>query len=267
MLKNLAGILETKDAEILSDALWAWAYLAESDTISLPALLEKFPTKNLASFLRVESQSLLVAALRFVGNVCASSDPAVTAFMTDDLLKSFSKVLSTKANTDIIKECCLIIHNYAIGPSMHAERLVSLGVFDSLCNTLVSSSDVPVKREATNSLTTVVSGSTAGNLQEMLKRDLVLKALCAALDLTCAEALAHALLALENLLSVEEIGQYNPYATEWHVVGGLEKLEGLMQYGNSVVSERARKIMDVYFYVPAKEEYQLQNKDLDKPKN
>eukprot|EP00826_Nyctotherus_ovalis_P065783 TRINITY_DN9681_c0_g10_i1.p1 TRINITY_DN9681_c0_g10~~TRINITY_DN9681_c0_g10_i1.p1 ORF type:complete len:188 (+),score=63.22 TRINITY_DN9681_c0_g10_i1:1178-1741(+) len=187
--------------------------------------------------------------------------------MTDDVLKSFSKILSTKVSADIIKECCLIIHNYAIGPSLHAEKLVSLGAFDNLCNILINSNDSSVKQEATNSLTTVVSGSTAGNLQEMLKRDLVLKALCAALDLTYPEVLAHALLALENLLSVEEIAQYNPYATEWHVVGGLEKLEGLMQHENLVVSERARKIMDTYFYVPAKEEYQLKDKALDSPKN
>lgn len=141
MLKNLAGILDTKDAEILSDALWAWGNLAESENIPLPELLEKFPAKNIPFLLCSESQSLVGSTLRFIGNVCSTSDPIITTFMSDDILKCFIKILTIKVNSDIIKECCLIIHNYAIGPSIHAEKLVSLGITDSLCNILTVSNN------------------------------------------------------------------------------------------------------------------------------
>jgi len=137
-MKNLAGILDTKDAEILSDALWAWANLIESDTICLSELLGKFPGKNLKEFLCSDSEILMGSTLRFIGNICVSSDPIVTTFISDDILKCFTKILSTKVSEEIIKECCLIVHNFAIGPSTHAERLVSLGLFDSLCNILIN---------------------------------------------------------------------------------------------------------------------------------
>jgi hypothetical protein len=81
------------------------------------------------------------------------------------------------------------------------------------------------------------------------------------MDLHNPEALAHALLALENLLSVGAIDKYNEYATEWDVIGGLSKLTSLMQHSNTTISERAKKIMDTYFYVPSKEEYQVEEKN------
>jgi len=81
------------------------------------------------------------------------------------------------------------------------------------------------------------------------------------MDLHNPEALAHALLALENLLSVGEIDKYNAYATEWDVAGGLSKLTSLLQHSNQTISERAKSIMDTYFYVPSKEEYQIEEKN------
>ena len=101
--------------------------------------------------------------------------------------------------------------------------------------------------------------SSVETLETILKTDLVLRAISEALDVLDPKAVSHALSALEELLSIGNIGKYNQYATDFHVAGGLDKLEILVNHANSVVSNKAKRLIDKYFYIPASVEHQVED--------
>ena len=100
----------------------------------------------------------------------------------------------------------------------------------------------------------------------MLKTDLILQALTEAMDSTEPELLSHVLSALKSLLSIGDIEECNPQVIDLHVVGGLDKLELLLRHENSVVSNKAKEIMNKYFYIPTTVEYQLEEKEINEKK-
>lgn len=139
-MKPLSEVLSTSMEEVIVLVLSSWTSLAESNTLPFSDLLAELPKGKLIKLLSSTKQEIVEAVLCLLDKICYSSDPAVTTFMTDDVLSLLAKTLSEQRSASVLTIVSWIAFNFAIGPSSHAERLISLGVFEALCVLVINQS-------------------------------------------------------------------------------------------------------------------------------
>jgi len=219
--------------------------------------LQKFPKDKLIGFLLNETHEILVPALRIVSNVCMTEGKFVSDFMDTDILKAIKKIITNENIKKILKECCLITYNFAIGPTQQITSMIETGVFETICSLIIKPGlDPDIFKEAANAMATIISGCHNDTVEIMLKSDLPLQAITKSLDISDIKTLSHVLSALEVLLGAGN-NECNEYATNLDAEGGVSKLTELQNHANSIISSKAKKILDRFYYVPASVEYQI----------
>jgi len=126
--------------DIVIYALNAWASLIEFDTLPLSDVLAALPKSKLVTLLSSNKEEVMEAALDVVDKVCLSSDTSITSFMIEDILSAIVKILHEQNIISVLRDCCCISYNFAIGPEIHAEKLVSSGIFEALCKLVINKS-------------------------------------------------------------------------------------------------------------------------------
>ena len=139
LLKYLFSILETNDDEIVADALWAWAYLAEMENYKGEDILNKITQKKLIMFIGKEKSAATFPALRIIGDICSGSDLIVDQIVDVYMLKIIGNILISKSHQGILKEICWLVSNLAAGPSRHISMLVDADMFKCLCQFISTS--------------------------------------------------------------------------------------------------------------------------------
>ena len=137
-MKPLSSILDTKDDEIISDALWSWAYLTGMESFKIEDLAPFLPLDKLCNFLGCEKQLIVIPAVRLIGNLCFGSDQLIDALLDAGMLKVVAKILATESSTQILKGCTYMLYNVAAGPSRHIVKLIASGIVKSLCEIALS---------------------------------------------------------------------------------------------------------------------------------
>jgi hypothetical protein len=121
-------------------ALNAWSSLVEFDTLPLSDVLAALPKHKLITLLSSNKEEVMGAVLDVVDKVCSSSDPSITLFMIEDILNAIAKILHEQSIRSILTDCCWITHNFAIGPDIHTEKLISTGILEALCKLVIGKS-------------------------------------------------------------------------------------------------------------------------------
>ncbi|KAL8167796.1 hypothetical protein V2J09_009295 [Rumex salicifolius] len=280
-LPILASLIQLNDEEILTDACWALSYLSDGTNDKIESVIQAGVCPRLVKLLLQQSPSVLIPALRTVGNIVTGDD-----IQTQHT--SFSPV-----HQYMILQLCGDLCFCLPGPGalatltpfvMRAANSVFLGLDFGECQIILVKalrliirptsialpSEFNIKKEAC----WTISNITAGN------RDQIQEAACAFSNATCGGSheqikflvgqgcinplcdllvcpdpriITVCLQALGNILKVGEsektlgrTGDVNLYAQLIEGADGLEKMESLQSHDNNDIYDKAVNFLETY---------------------
>ncbi|RRT61752.1 hypothetical protein B296_00030203 [Ensete ventricosum] len=113
-LPALERLIHLNDEEVLTDACWALSYLSDGTNDKIQAVLEAGVCPRLVELLLHPSPSVLIPALRTVGNIVTGDDVQTQAVITAGIIAPLVHLLQT-AEFDIKKEAAWAISNATSG--------------------------------------------------------------------------------------------------------------------------------------------------------
>ena len=99
-LPVLKALVKYPDDEVKTDALWAMSYISDGDNSRIQGIVElgQDLLEDLVGFLSAESRTLVVPALRTLGNLVTGDDLQTQATLNAGLLKALAPLLQSPAN-------------------------------------------------------------------------------------------------------------------------------------------------------------------------
>ncbi|KZV46011.1 hypothetical protein F511_16173 [Dorcoceras hygrometricum] len=206
-LPALQRLVYSNDEEVLTDACWALSYLSDGTNDKIQAVIEAGVCQRLSELLLHPSPSVLIPALRTVGNIVTGDDVQTQAVIDAGLISPLVNLLQN-AEFEIKKEAAWAISNATSGgTSDQIKYLVNQSCIKPLCDLLVS----PDPRIVT----------------------------------VCLEGLENILKVGE--LEKGNTGDANYFALLIDDAEGLEKIENLQSHDNNEIYEKAVKILETYW--------------------
>ncbi|CAI0467121.1 unnamed protein product [Linum tenue] len=222
-LPALERLVHSSDEEVLTDACWALSYLSDGTNDKIQAVIETGVCQRLVALLLHQSPSVLVPALRTVGNIVTGDD-------------SQTQVMK------FINGLLLLSSNFAV---------IEAGLIGPLVN-LLANAEFDIKKEAAWALSNATSGGTHDQIKFLVSQGCI-KPLCDLLVCPDPRIVTVCLEGLENILKIGEseknLGktEVNLFAQAIDDAEGLEKIENLQSHDNNEIYEKAVKILETYW--------------------
>ncbi|OWM72417.1 hypothetical protein CDL15_Pgr018302 [Punica granatum] len=208
-LPVLQKLIHVNDEEVLTDACWALSYLSDGPNDKIQAVIEAGVCKRLVELLLHPSPTVLIPALRTVGNIVTGDDAQTQAVIDSSIISPLVNLLQ-HAEFDIKKEAAWAISNATSGGSHEQiQFLVSEGCIKPLCDLLVC----PDPKIVT----------------------------------VCLEGLENILKVGEADKERGLNNGINSYAVVIDECDGLDKIEHLQTHDNNEIYEKAVKILEAYW--------------------
>ncbi|CAI5513530.1 unnamed protein product [Closterium sp. Naga37s-1] len=240
-LPALERLIHSTDEEVLTDACWALSYLSDGTNDKIQAVIDANVCRRLVELLLHPSPSVLIPALRTVGNIVTGDDDQTQAIINNNALPCLLALLTTNHKKSIKKEACWTISNITAGNKEQIQAVIDANIIPPLRH-LLETAEFDIKKEAA----WAISNATSGGTHDQIKIVTV------------------ALEGLENILKVGEAekelghtGGINMYAQYIDEAEGLEKIENLQTHQNNDIYEKAVKILETYFGLDEDEDQQL----------
>jgi len=137
---------ESRDQEILTDALWSLSYISDGPNNYIQAVIDTNVVPRVVELLSHESTSVGTPALRTVGNLVTGDDT-----QTDTVLNCnpFGAVMFLMSSTKmkIRKECCWLLSNICAGPLYQVQQIRDHGFFERF-TVMARDEEMAVRKEA-----------------------------------------------------------------------------------------------------------------------
>lgn len=260
-LPTLARLIHNGDEEVLTDACWALSYLSDGTNDKIQEVIHAGVCRRLVELLLNQSASVLVPALRTVGNIVTGNDQQTQAIINCGALNCLLMLLNNAHKKSIKKEACWTISNITAGTKDQIQAVMEANIIQPLAH-LLGTAEFDIRKEAAWAISNATSGGTQEQIKFLVQAGCI-KPLCDLL--TCADVriITVALEGLENILKVGEIeknlgdlGAGNPYAALIDEAEGLDKIEELQNHNNEEIYEKAVNILETFFDV---EEGEVEN--------
>jgi HEAT repeat protein len=253
-LPALARLVQAADEEVLTDACWALSYLSDGANDKIQEVINSGVVRRLVELLLHQSASVLVPALRTVGNIVTGDDTQTQIVLNCAALPALHNLLTTSHKKSIKKEACWTISNITAGTKEQIQAVVDAGVVPPLVH-LLATAEFDIKKEAAWAVSNATSGGSHDQIRYLVSQGCI-KPLCDLLTVSDARIVTVALEGLENILKVGDAeaeaaahGAANPYATLVDEAEGLDKIEELQNHSNEDIYEKAVAILEAYFDV------------------
>ncbi|CAI7812445.1 unnamed protein product [Closterium sp. NIES-54] len=261
-LPVLERLIHSTDEEVLTDACWALSYLSDGTNDKIQAVIEANVCRRLVELLLHPSPSVLIPALRTVGNIVTGDDHQTQVIIENQVLPCLLALLTTNHKKSIKKEACWTISNITAGNKEQIQAVIDANIIPPLKH-LLETAEFDIKKEAAWAISNATSGGTHDQIRYLVSQGCI-KPLCDLLLTSDARIVTVALEGLENILKVgeadKELGQtggVNLYAQYIDEAEGLEKIENLQTHQNNDIYEKAVKILETYFGLDEDEDQQL----------
>ncbi|KAH1116498.1 hypothetical protein GLYMA_17G031000v4 [Glycine max] len=251
-LPALERLVFSNDEEVLTDACWALSYLSDGTNDKIQAVIEAGVCARLVQLLIHPSPSVLIPALRTVGNIVTGDDMQTQCIINHGALPCLLNLLTNNHKKSIKKEACWTISNITAGNKEQIQTVIEAGLVAPLVN-LLQNAEFDIKKEAA----WAISNATSGGIHEQIKYLVsqgCIKPLCDLLVCPDPRIVTVCLEGLENILKVGEAekslgntGDVNEYAQMIDDAEGLEKIENLQSHDNNEIYEKAVKILETYW--------------------
>ena len=253
-LPALARLIHSTDEEVLTDACWALSYLSDGSNDKIQEVINSGVCRRLVELLMHTSASVLVPALRTVGNIVTGDDQQTQIIINCGALPCLLNLLTNSHKKSIKKEACWTLSNITAGTKDQIQCVIDNGIIGPLVQ-LLGHAEFDIKKEAAWAISNATSGGTADQIRFLVSQGCI-KPLCDLLVCADARIITVALEGLENILKVgqaeKELGGFgavNVYATAIDEAEGLDKIEDLQNHGNEDIYEKAVALLETYFDV------------------
>ncbi|KAI5680503.1 hypothetical protein M9H77_01730 [Catharanthus roseus] len=251
-LPTLARLIHSNDEEVLTDACWALSYLSDGTNDKIQAVIEAGVCPRLVELLLHPSPSVLIPALRTVGNIVTGDDIQTQVIIDNEALPCLLNLLTQNHKKSIKKEACWTISNITAGNREQIQAVIQAGIIAPLVQ-LLQNAEFEIKKEAAWAISNATSGGTHEQIKFLVSQGCI-KPLCDLLVCPDPRIVTVCLEGLENILKVGEAeknlgntGDVNVFAQMIDEAEGLEKIENLQSHDNNEIYEKAVKILETYW--------------------
>lgn len=251
-LPALYRLVNSNDEEVLTDACWALSYLSDGTNDKIQAVIEANVCGRLVQLLLHPSPSVLIPALRTVGNIVTGDDHQTQCIIENGALPCLLSLLTHNHKKSIKKEACWTISNITAGNREQIQAVMDAGLIGPLVN-MLQNAEFDIKKEAAWAISNATSGGTPEQIKYLVSQQCI-KPLCDLLICPDPRIVTVCLEGLENILKVGETeknqgnnGDVNLYAQMIDDAEGLEKIENLQSHDNNEIYEKAVKILETYW--------------------
>ncbi|KAL6142552.1 hypothetical protein ACLB2K_060832 [Fragaria x ananassa] len=251
-LPALARLIHSNDEEVLTDACWALSYLSDGTNDKIQAVIESGVCPRLVELLLHPSPSVLIPALRTVGNIVTGDDMQTQVIIQHQALPCLLTLLTNNHKKSIKKEACWTISNITAGNKDQIQAVVDANLIGPLVQ-LLSSAEFDIKKEAAWAVSNATSGGSHDQIKILVNHGCI-KPLCDLLICPDPRIVTVCLEGLENILKVGEAeknlgmtGGVNLFAQAIDEAEGLEKIENLQTHDNAEIYEKAVKLLETYW--------------------
>ncbi|KAJ1687667.1 hypothetical protein LUZ63_019057 [Rhynchospora breviuscula] len=248
-LPALERLVHSGDEEVLTDACWALSYLSDGTNDKIQAVLESGVCPRLVELLTHPSPSVLIPALRTVGNIVTGDDLQTQFVIENGALPCLLNFLVNNHKKSIKKEACWTISNITAGNRDQIQAVINAGIISPLV-ALLQTAEFDIKKEAAWAISNATSGGTSEQIQFLVAQGCI-KPLCDLLVCPDPRIVIVCLEGLENILKVGETDKnttdVNMFAQMIDDAEGLEKIENLQSHENAEIYEKAVKILETYW--------------------
>ncbi|KAK2973674.1 hypothetical protein RJ640_000202, partial [Escallonia rubra] len=251
ILATLASVIEVEDEEVLDDACLAFSYLSEGTGEEIQYVIDAGVCPRLITFLGYQPTSLIMAALRTIGNITTGNVSQTQAVLEHGALSSLLALLNHDKK-HIKKEVCWAISNITAGNRDQIQAVIDARIVSVLVQ-LLTNAEFEIKREAACAMSNAISGGSYEQLGYLEMKDCI-KPFCDLAICSDPEIVISCLEGLEKILmhgeaSKNSMGHDNEYVQLVEEVEGREKIELLQTHYNNEIYEKAMKILKTYWSV------------------
>lgn len=258
-LSTLARLITVTDEDVLTDACWALSYLSDGPNEKIQAVIDAGVCRRLVELLLHVSPSVLIPALRTVGNIVTGDDFQTQVIINCSALPCLLNLLREQHKKSIKKEACWTISNITAGNKDQIQAIIDANIIPPLIH-LLQHAEFDIKKEAAWAISNATSGGTHQQIKFLVGRGCIAP-LCDLLNCQDARIVTVALEGLENILKVgeaeKELGggsASNVYAQYIDEATGLDKIEQLQNHTKDEIHDKAVKILETYFGFEDEEE-------------
>ncbi|KAI3440506.1 Importin subunit alpha [Psidium guajava] len=251
-LPVLQQLIHVNDEEVLTDACWALSYLSDGPNDKIQAVIEAGVCTRLVQLLLHPSATVLIPALRTVGNIVTGDDAQTQFVIENGALPCLYQLLTQNHKKSIKKEACWTISNITAGNRAQIQAVIEANIIHPLLH-LLQHAEFEIKKEAAWAISNATSGGSHEQIQFLVGQGCI-KPLCDLLVCPDPRIVTVCLEGLENILKVGEAdkemglnGGVNLYGQMIDECEGLDKIESLQTHDNNEIYEKAVKILERYW--------------------
>ncbi|XWS14233.1 hypothetical protein CRYUN_Cryun36dG0105600 [Craigia yunnanensis] len=258
-LQALQHLIQLTDEEILTDACWALSYLSDGTNDKIQTVIEAGICPRLVELLHHPSQTVLVPALRTIGNIVTGDDSQTQVVIDNQSLPCLYKFLSQNYKKSIKKEACWTISNITAGNISQIQAVIEANIISPLVH-LLQHAEFEIKKEAAWAISNATSIGPREQIQYLVKQGCI-KPLCYLLVCPDPRVMTVCLEGLDNILKIGEADKesgnsvVNIYTEMIEECDGLDKIENLQSHDNNEIYKKAVKILERYWLEEEEEDH------------
>ncbi|KAG9130648.1 hypothetical protein Leryth_011912 [Lithospermum erythrorhizon] len=251
-LPVLQRLIHSNDEEVLTDASWALSYLSDGPNDKIQAVIEAGVCPRLVELLMHPAHTVLIPALRTVGNIVTGDDTQTQYVIDNQVLPCLYKLLTENYKKSIKKEACWTISNITAGNITQIQAVIEANIISPLIF-LLQNAEFDIKKEAAWAVSNATSGGSHDQIRFLANQGCI-KPLCDLLICPDPRIVTVCLEGLENILKVGEAdkemglnGGVNLFAQAVDECEGIDKIENLQTHDNNEIYEKAIKLLEKYW--------------------
>lgn len=245
LLPALSDILLGKDYPALTDACWALSYVTDNLN-NVQAVIDVEAIPRLVNLLQSNETSMIIPALRSLGNVVLGSDAQTDTVIEAGILPRLGQLMK-HSKMSVVKEAAWIVSNIAAGNTKQIQAVIDSGIFNQIREVLVRG-DCRAKNEAAWAVTNTTGSEVQRQVIELVENFNILRPFIELLDSSDACTIIVVLTGLQNILTLaDKLGVIDNLSLKIEEMGGLDKIERLQQHENREVYKKSCDIIDAFF--------------------
>ncbi|CAI0549352.1 unnamed protein product [Linum tenue] len=175
-LPALARLIHSNAEEVLTDACWVLSYLSDGTNDKIQVDIEAGFCPRRVELLLHPSPSVLIPALRTVGNIVTGDDLQTQCIINHQALPYLLNLLTNNYKKSIKKEACWNISNISAGNKEQIQCVIEANITGPLVH-LLQNAEFDIRKEAAWAISNATSDGTHDQIKYLVSQGCV-KPLC-----------------------------------------------------------------------------------------